>query len=156
MLRPGPLPVLDVRSPDFEHLMSLPLRHSAAEDNVPPALSWSGVPVEAAELLLVCEDPDAETGACVHWLVAGIDPAATGVAPGCLPSGAEELSNSFGTPGWFGPAQPPADGPHRYVFTVYALAEPVTLDVGRSVTEVHRLARDRALARGSLIAFFRR
>lgn len=155
-VRPWPLPPIQVHSPDFDHLNTLPVRHSAAEDNVPPALYWSGVPDEAAELLLVCEDPDAEAGACVHWLVVGIEPATTEVAPDRLPPGATELSNSFGTPGWFGPAQPPTDGPHRYVFTLYALAEPVRVDCCRTATEVHRVARRNALARGTLIGLFRR
>ncbi len=41
----------------------------------PPPLTWSGVPDEAEELVLLCEDPDAPSGTFVHWLVTGIDPA---------------------------------------------------------------------------------
>jgi phosphatidylethanolamine-binding protein (PEBP) family uncharacterized protein len=63
-------------------------------------------------LLLLCEDPDAPSGTFLHWLVAGIDPMATGVAEG--------QTNGFGEQGWGGPQPLVGDNAHRYFLRLYA------------------------------------
>lgn len=84
-----------------------------------PAISWSGVPAEAKELALAFTDLDA--GNYVHWVVAGIDPASTGIAAGKVPAGAIQAANGFGTAAFRGPCPP--DGSHTYLLTLYALRE---------------------------------
>src|SRR5262249_32304962 len=39
-----------------------------------------------------------------------------------LPQGALQTRTDFGTPGYGGPCPPPGDHPHRYLFTVFAVA----------------------------------
>jgi len=72
------------------------------------------------ELAVLCEDLDAPTGRFTHWVLSGIDPSATGVEEGEVPTGAVMGANGFGEIGWGGPQPPPGDGPHRYLFTVFA------------------------------------
>jgi Raf kinase inhibitor-like YbhB/YbcL family protein len=88
--------------------------------NVSPPISWSGVPAETKELALSLVDLDASD--FVHWVVAGLDPASTGIVEGKLPAGATQATNGFGKAGWNGPCPP--DGQHTYLLTLYALPAP--------------------------------
>lgn len=97
-----------------------------------PPLGWTGVPAGTVELALTVIDPDAE--GFVHWAVAGIDPASTGVGGGPLPAGAVEALNSTGAAGWT-PACPPPGATHQYVFTLYAVPKPLALAPGTPAQE---------------------
>lgn len=96
--------------------------------NVSPALSWSGAPRGTRSFALLVQDPDAPGAGWWHWLVLDIPGNATGLEKDAgktdgskLPTGARQLANDFGSPGWGGPCPPPGDKFHRYIFTVYAL-----------------------------------
>jgi Raf kinase inhibitor-like YbhB/YbcL family protein len=98
--------------------------------NLSPALAWSGAPAGTKSYALLCHDPDAPTGGAGwwHWLVVNIPVTTTGLAKNAgsadgahLPAGAVQVATDFGGPGWGGPCPPVGHGPHRYVFTLYAL-----------------------------------
>ncbi|HEV7534302.1 MAG TPA: YbhB/YbcL family Raf kinase inhibitor-like protein [Acidimicrobiia bacterium] len=82
-----------------------------------PAISWSGVPATTQELAISLVDLDADN--FVHWVVAGLDPASTGIAAGRVPAGAIQAANGFGEAKYGGPCPP--DGQHKYLLTLYAL-----------------------------------
>jgi Raf kinase inhibitor-like YbhB/YbcL family protein len=82
-----------------------------------PAISWSGVPANTQELAISLVDLDADN--FVHWVVAGLDPASTGIAAGRVPAGAVQAANGFGDAKYGGPCPP--DGEHKYLLTLYAL-----------------------------------
>jgi len=104
--------------------------------NVSPALAWQNVPPGTKSLALQVFDPDAPTGAGFwHWTVYNIPPTATslpqgaGNSPKGLPApaygGATDYLDTGATGGngnYGGPCPPEADKPHRYIFTLYALA----------------------------------
>lgn len=104
--------------------------------NVSPALEWQNVPPGTKSLALQVFDPDAPTGAGFwHWTVYNIPPTVTslpqgaGNSPKGLPNGAYGGATDFldtGATGvngnYGGPCPPVADKPHRYIFTLYALA----------------------------------
>jgi hypothetical protein len=102
---------IQLRSPAFGDHQPIPARHAKDHDNLSPALEWSGVPQEAVELAVLCEDPDAPRGSFIHWVLAGLQPTATGLAEGEHPAGAVEGRNDFGEEGWSGPLPPVGDGP---------------------------------------------
>ena len=101
-----------------------------------PALEWEGVPDGTQSFALAITDPDlpAEFNfprSFAHWLVYNTPADARILAEGAsmtatMPSGSQELNSDFVTfkiPGFgrgYGGPWPP-DGPHRYVFTLYAL-----------------------------------
>src|SRR5215217_1227210 len=68
---------IELRSPSFGDHQPIPARHAKDHDNLSPALEWSGVPEEAVELAVLCEDPDAPSGSFTHWVLAGLQPTAT-------------------------------------------------------------------------------
>jgi Raf kinase inhibitor-like YbhB/YbcL family protein len=104
--------------------------------NVSPALVWSSVPPGTKSLALQIHDQDAPTGAGFwHWTVYNIPPTTTalpqgaGNSPTTLPVPAWGGANDYldtGTTGvngnYGGPCPPVGDKPHRYNFTLYALA----------------------------------
>lgn len=107
-----------------------------AGGNVSPALEWRNLPKGTKSLSLLVHDPDAPTGSGFwHWAVYNIPPTATGLPQGAgnsaaaLPApafgGATDFLDTGATGGngnYGGPCPPTGDKPHRYIFTLYALA----------------------------------
>lgn len=147
---------IELRSSAFSDHAVIPRRYALEGENVSPPLDWSGVPDGTAELVLLCEDPDAPSGTFVHWVVVGVDPGSSGAEPGSVPPGGTELVNGYGRPGWGGPHPPPGDEPHRYFFRLYALGEPCALPDAPSAEQVHEAVEKRQLASGTLVGLYQR
>jgi Raf kinase inhibitor-like YbhB/YbcL family protein len=147
---------IDLKSAAFNDHAPIPRHYALEGENVPPPLSWSGVPDDTAELLLMCEDPDAPTGTFLHWLVTGIDPASGGIDAGESPAGGTAHVNGFGERGWGGPHPPPGDSAHRYFFRLYALPERIDLPERATAQQVHDAVDKRQLASGTLVGLYHR
>ncbi|MBO8196663.1 YbhB/YbcL family Raf kinase inhibitor-like protein [Streptomyces oryzae] len=147
---------IELISTAFNDNAIIPRRYTRDGDDVSPPLEWSGVPGGTAELLLLCEDPDAPSGTFVHWLVTGIDPDARSVEPGETPLGGTPLTNGFGGSGWGGPLPPAGDEAHRYFFRLYALPDPVQVPDNASAEDVHRAVDGAALASGNIVGRYQR
>ncbi len=98
--------------------------------NLSPALEWTDPPAGTKSFAVLLHDPDAPTGGAGfwHWLAVDIPasvrslPQGAGSADGKkMPAGSRQLETDFGEVGYGGPCPPKGHGPHRYVFTVYAL-----------------------------------
>lgn len=136
---------ITVTSPAFEDGGPIPPEHTCHGEGHFPALAWRGVPPGARSLALVVSDPDAPRGTFVHWVLYDLPPEDGALAAGRVPAEAREADNSGGTRGWYPPCPP--SGTHHYLFTVYALSEPVR---GRSTQAVLDEIDRRAVARGTL------
>jgi Raf kinase inhibitor-like YbhB/YbcL family protein len=147
---------IELRSPSFGDHQPIPARHAKDQDNLSPALEWSGVPPGAVELAVLCDDPDAPGGTFTHWVLAGLEPTATGLAEGAHPAAAVEGRNDFGEEGYGGPLPPVGDDPHRYFFRVYAASAPLGLVAGTSAEDLRRALEGRELARGTLVGTYQR
>lgn len=107
-------------------------------ENVSPMLVWINPPAGTKSYAIQVYDPDAPTGSGFwHWGVYNIPATVTSLPQGAgnaatkLPAGAVGGHSDFfdtgatgGNGNWGGPCPPVGDKPHRYIFTVYALAVP--------------------------------
>jgi len=115
-------------SPAFGPDEEIPERYTADGDDLSPPLTWEGVPDGTKELVLICEDPDAETGVVTHWVVYGIAPDAQGLVEGVhadalvdSPVPLVQGLNEFDEAGYTGPTVEEDRGPHRLFFRIHAL-----------------------------------
>jgi len=105
------------------------------EDAVAPPLEWTAPPPGTVELAIVVEDPDAPgSEPFCHWLVWGLPPQAGKLLEGETPPRAGK--NSFGNSEWLLPDPPAGQGPHDYVFQIFALDLPIALMPGAGRKEL--------------------
>ncbi|MFD0366393.1 YbhB/YbcL family Raf kinase inhibitor-like protein [Streptomyces sp. NPDC059071] len=158
-----PVPELSVGSEDLVDGGTLPDAHVYAKGNSSPHLTWSAGPEGTRGYAVTCYDPDAPTGSGFwHWTVFDIPADVTELPAGAgtgdfagLPAGAVQARNDYGSRDFGGAAPPPGDGPHRYVFTVYAVdQERLGPDADASPALVGFHLRFHAIARGRLIATY--
>ena len=145
----------------MEHVLSADYGFGCDGGNKSPQLARSGAPDGTRSFALTCYDPDAPTGSGFwHWVVVNIPPDVTELpldagnpkAPK-LPSGALQTRTDFGQPGYGGPCSPPGHGPHRYIFTVFAVGVdqlPVNADTSAAVVgcQLHFNTLDKASITG--------
>jgi phosphatidylethanolamine-binding protein (PEBP) family uncharacterized protein len=108
-----------------------PMPAEAGCKGVSPELSWANVPGEISELAVTMID--LENGNAGHWIIAGLNPASTGLKAGTVPEGAVQAKNYLKAPGWAPPC--PNTGTHRYLFTLYFLERPSELVATMTSTE---------------------
>ena len=115
-----------------------------------PGIHWSGAPANTKSIALVLDDSDAPITPYIYWIVFNIGPQTTDIQEGALPPGASQAHNSKGTVGYDPPC--PADRPHTYRFTVYALGKVLRLTNGASLETAWTSIAQAAIARGRLPA----
>src|SRR5262249_50229949 len=124
-------PALSMSSPALTEGKPIPAAYACTDYShlgKSPPLSWAKGPEGTAGYAVTVTDLDAKN--FVHWALLGIPASETSLADGAtpagpLPTGATELPNDFGKPGYGGPC-PPSGAPHHYLFRVWALKTPVT------------------------------
>ena len=139
-----------VTSAVFEEGGAIPTRHGCDGDDVSPPLAWEGAPDGTLAYALIVDDPDAR--GFVHWTVADIPASTQSTAEGASPG--IDGRNGFGRTGHGGPCPP--SGSHRYVFTIYALNAPISVEPGFTADELRAAMEGRVLATGRLTGTYRR
>ena len=132
----------------------IPGRYTCGGEGISPPLEWHGLPEGTRAPVLMCVDPDAPSGAFLHWLVYDI-PADAGNLPEDLPpddtleNGAKHGRNQQGRPGYIEPCLPGES--HRYVFSFYALDEYLNIPARADLKEVLDAMEGHVLAKSELV-----
>lgn len=153
-----------VQSPAFGAGHAIPKTHTGDGEDLSPELTWSGVPWGTVEFALIMDDPDAPTSEpWVHWVLCKIPGHWMGLPGGfrgaSVPAGVTGLlqgTNSWGTPGYRGPAPPRGHGRHHYHFRLYALNAPLTVAAGLDKAALQRAMHGKILAEGDLVGTYQR
>ncbi len=154
-------PVLSLYSPAFKEGETLPAKYTCDGEKLSPPLAWANVPPETANFALILEDLDAPKGVFTHWVLfnlpGNLRELPEGVPAGSqLENGALQGGNDFSATGYGAPCPPRSGGPHRYIFTLYALDGPLALKAGASKQEALEAMVGHILAQGRLTGLYAR
>ena len=122
------------------------------------------MPESAAELALICDDPDAPTPQpWVHWLLYKFPVSTTSLPKGVpgkaflkAPAGALQGKNSWGRHGYGGPAPPRGHGMHRYHFKLFALDSALDVPPGLERQSLQEAITGHVVAEGELVGTYQR
>ena len=147
---------LEITSPAFGNLATIPQRYTSDGENVSPPLKWSKIPPETKELALICHDPDAPLPwGFTHWVLYNIPADITE-----LEEAGEDLFttgvNTSGSKGYTGPAPPPEHGSHYYYFWLYALDRSLKLQASLNREELLHAIADSVTAQARLVGIYER
>ncbi len=152
---------ITVESAAFGDGGEIPARFTADGEGLSPPLAWHGVPLTARCVALMIEDADSPTPNPLVHAIAPLLSAESGLPEGGLPSAGHAGQTLMGRNSYFRhdylpPDPPPAHGPHRYAFEVFALSETPqdARNMGRSA--LTEWMRDRVVAKGCLIGTYER
>lgn len=147
---------LTVQSSAIPNGGPIPARFTCAGAGVSPPAAWTNTPPGAAEMAIVVRDLDAAGGSFQHWARWGLPPRGS-LREDTPPDPRHEGRNDFGAVGWGPPCPRPHRKAHTYVFTVYALARPVTAQPRSGADDVTKaIAAAKPLARGEFRGTFGR
>jgi Raf kinase inhibitor-like YbhB/YbcL family protein len=115
-----------VNSPVFRDGADMPPRYGCTKypggQGKTPPLRWSGVPTDKTKsFAIVVDDPDAGSGAYVHWVIAGIGGNITEIVEGSRPAKTWVEGLNTSKKADYVPPCPPKGEKHRYRYTIYAL-----------------------------------
>lgn len=144
--------LLHISSSAFNNSENIPERYTCEGKNLNPPLSIKGIPLEAACLAVIMDDPDAPGGTWVHWLLWNI-PVTHQIAEH-LSIGVSGM-NDFLQQNYMGPCPPPG-ARHRYFIKVYALDQLLDLKPGSRKSELEKAMAGHILAFGELTGWFGR
>ncbi|MGQ9689040.1 MAG: YbhB/YbcL family Raf kinase inhibitor-like protein [Desulfobaccales bacterium] len=133
----------------------------AGGKNISLPLKWSGAPAGTQSFALALVDPHPVAKNWVHWLVINLPAATSGLEAGAsgskMPSGAVELHNSWGKPGYGGPQPPPGTGDHPYEVTLYALkVAKLDLKAATKLTEFQKALEGKVLGTAKITGYYGR
>lgn len=94
------------------------VRHTCRDEDISPALTWSGGPEDVASWAVVAEDDDG----ALRWVVVNLSPETRSLAEGETDPLAVVGENALGTVGWSGPCAEPGETVTVTV-SVYALSQ---------------------------------
>jgi len=126
----------------------LPALYTCHGAKINPPLNWSGAPPGTKSLALIVDDSSAPITPFIYWIVFDINPGATDIQQGLLPTGAHQALNSAGTATYDAPC--PTGDRHLYRFTVYALRTTLNLTDGAPLQAVWTAIAAATIGRGRI------
>ena len=124
-------------------------RYTCQGAKINPPLNWSGAPPGTKSLALIVDDSSAPITPFIYWLVFDINPGATDIQEGSLPTGARQALNSADHAGYDAPCPP--GHRHSYRFTVYALSTTLNMPSGAPLQAVWTAIAAATIGRGRIV-----
>jgi len=154
------LAALSLSSPVFQESEKILVKYTCDGQDISPPLMWGDPPSGTQALALTMDDPDAPGGVFTHWVIFNL-PVDSRELPEAVPRD-NQLENKalqgmtdFGRIGYGGPCSP--TGPaHHYLFSLYALAQPLDLNAGASKKQGLDAMQRHILAQGQLTGLYQR
>ena len=152
-------PDLQLSSPSFAN-GQIPKKFTCDGDDTSPQLVWVAPPAATESFALTVVDHDAPVGSFVHWVLYDLPPETRTLPEDMpkqeqLPDGSRQGQNDFDKTGYGGPC-PPGGSSHRYTFSLYALDSKLNLAPGATRSRLEDAVKGHILARGQLIARYKR
>ena len=151
---------LSLSSPVFQEGEKIPVKYTCDGQDMSPPLMWGEPPPGTQALALIMDDPDAPGGVFTHWVIFNL-PVDSRELPEAVPR-ENQLENKalqgmtgFGRVGYGGPC-PPTGPAHHYLFSLYALDQPLDLNAGASKKQVLDAMQGHILAQGQLTGIYQR
>ena len=151
---------LSLSSPLFQEGEKIPVKYTCDGQDISPPLMWGKPPPGTQAFALIMDDPDAPGGVFTHWVIFNL-PVDSRELPEAVPR-ENQLENKalqgmtgFGRVGYGGPC-PPTGPAHHYLFSLYALDQPLDLNAGASKRQVLDAMQGHILAQGQLTGVYKR
>ena len=151
---------LSLSSPVFQEGEKIPVKYTCDGQDMSPPLMWGEPPPGTQAFALIMDDPDAPGGVFTHWVIFNL-PVDSREFPEAVPRD-NQLENKalqgmtdFGRVGYGGPCPPPGPA-HHYLFSLYALDQPLDLNAGASKKQVLDAMHGHILAQGQLTGIYQR
>jgi Raf kinase inhibitor-like YbhB/YbcL family protein len=149
-----------LESSAFKSGDTIPHRYTCMGEDLSPPLHWGVPPAATKSFAIIVEDPNAQAGTWVHWVIYNIPLDLRGLTEGIptkdhLPNGAMQGLNDFKRIGYGGPCPPPGKS-HRYYFKLYALDTTINLKPCTTKHQVSETWKRHVLAEASLMGRFGR
>lgn len=149
---------LAITSPAFKINGVIPTHFTCDGENISPELNFKNIPTGTQSLALVMEDPDVPKsirpdGMWNHWIVWNMPKDTNGIKEGELPPGIVGLGTS-GKASYMGPCPP--DREHRYIFTLYALDNILSLPKNSTKEELIQSLNSHIIERAQLLGRYNR
>lgn len=142
---------MKLSSPQFTNNEMMPKKFTCEGDDVNPELIIEGISSDAISLALIVDDPDAQRGTWVHWVVFNI-PVIERIEENSIPG--TQGSNDSGKNGYHGPCPP--SGTHRYFFKIYALDKKLDLNPGAGKAQLEKAMQGHILDKAELFGLYKK
>lgn len=155
---------LVLMSPDIAIGKMIPRQFTGEGKDAVPGMRWSNVPSQTKSLVLICDDPDAQDGTWVHWVVYNIPPTIKNLnhlkkTDEKTAEGIMQGLNSWDVPdnlGYKGPMPPQGHGVHHYHFKLYALDTKLPLKPRATKEQVEAAMKGHIIAQAQLMGTYER
>lgn len=144
---------MEIKSPVFEHMESIPAKYTCQGEDISPPLRLTDVPAGCKSLALIVDDPDAPGDTWDHWIAWNIEPNHQFQENDPLEK-AIHGTNSWGKLNYGGPCPP--SGQHRYFFKVYALDQMLSLEEGASKEQLKEAMNGSILDSAELVGLYQK
>ncbi|MFG2003023.1 YbhB/YbcL family Raf kinase inhibitor-like protein [Spirillospora sp. NPDC048911] len=147
-----------VSSLAFRDGQDLPTRYGCSSypggQSKTPPLHWTGKPTGTRSYAIVVDDPDADNGAYVHWVIAGIGENTQDLVEGTKIDKTWVQGRNTGKKVGYEPPCPPRGEEHRYRFTIYALNDQAPFKPGATLKDSLGAIAKHTVGRGRITGNF--